>query len=108
MRLITKYVANDGSEFTDELACRYHEVKSMHGEAHQCPKCLGRGVVQGEPIIERVRDYISESYQGMFARPEYMNKIVGYESVPCNVCGGGGYTATLKLPVTKTTIVGWE
>lgn len=107
MRAVTRYEARDGSMHDTEQECRRHEA-ALAGRTHECPKCKGTGKVAGAPIKKLERDYVSEGYLGQFASPQFMEVVVGHESVPCDVCGGVGWTAQPKRAITRTETVGYE
>ena len=101
---VIRWEANDGSLHKTQREAKRHEA----GGEHECPKCKGIGLAEREPIYASEIDSEAMGYLGRFSQPIYKQVITGYKMIECDVCDGKGWTFEKKIPITKTTVVGWE
>ena len=102
---VTRYVANDGTEFKNPADCIKHEAE-QHGRTYLCPKCKGKRTVNGEPQYESRYDRELTANMGSMT-DLYSKQLVGYEQITCDVCDGFGYTKDEVVPITKTVVTGY-
>lgn len=108
MRKVTQYEAKDGRRFGIEWGCRKHEA-ALDGLTHECPKCGGHGDDRSKPLYFTVvhRGPEPNSVDGWGAHQCVVHERRFDQWMPCDLCDGRGWTKTVKVPITRTEVIGY-